>query len=1000
MMRKLLLLVLAFFTSAVYAQNTPAKLVNPFVGTGGHGHTFPGATVPFGMVQLSPDTRIDGSWDGCGGYHYSDSLIYGFSHTHLSGTGCSDYGDILLMPMKSSPDLKQKNYPSSFIHKAEKAGAGWYEVILRDQQIKAELTTSTRVGFHRYTFPEKKGFVVLDLLHRDELLEGKVEQVDDHTIRGMRRSKAWAIDQVIYFEIAFSQKISGIKGSTNSTQGDLRSTIQFDTMSSNELEVKVGVSFSSMEGAHLNLKSEASNINFDLAKANAIKYWETELNRIQIKGGTLEQQKIFYTALYHTMIQPNTVSDVDGSYRGMDKKVHKAEGFTYYSVFSLWDTFRAAHPLYAILYPERTRDFIKTFLRMFQEGGRLPVWELASNETDCMIGYHNVSVMVDAYFKGIKGFDTKLALEAMQKSATWDHLGLPAYMDHGFLSVDDEHESVSKTLEYAYDDWCIARFAEALNQPTVYSEYAARSNNWRNLFNPESGFMQPKKNGSWLSPFDPREVNNHFTEANSWQYSFFVPHDIYGLAQAHGGQDALIKKLLGLFEADSKTTGRTQSDITGLIGQYAHGNEPSHHMAWMFSALGEPKHTQTYVRRIMSEMYHNAPDGLSGNEDCGQMSAWYVFAAMGFYPLCPGNPSYVVGAPLFDEIKITPVNGKLFSIKAPGASKNAYTTAVEGKPNFWFNHSSIVNGESIALTMSTKAPVKQAMQRAPFSYNWSAVKTPPGKGIHAAPTLLRAPMTFRDSFIVELTPESRLQVVRYTLDGRKPSLKDPIFPRSGLINSYATYAKNGLTDREGIVIRNSCTLSFAAFDGNSGDMVSPVSTAKFFKIPHNYTIQIQSKYNPQYTAGGDEGIIDGLFADENWRKGGWQGYQGQDFECVVDLKKVTEISTIGASFLQDSRSWILFPKEVRFEYSLDGIQFIPFATDSNFIDPKDTKVQLQKFEEKRAFVSNKQNEPMTTLQPTAMRFIRVKAKNFGVLPEWHQGAGGEAFIFIDEIWAR
>jgi len=971
-MRQLIFLYLSLFVSAAFAQYTPVKLVNPMVGTGGHGHTFPGATVPFGMVQLSPDTRVDGSWDGCGGYHYSDSLIYGFSHTHLSGTGCSDYGDILLMPLMNRPDLTKKHFASSFSHKAEQAGAGWYEVVLRDQQIRAELTTSTRVGFHRYTFPGKNGFVLLDLLHRDELLEGKVEKVDDHTIRGMRRSKAWAQDQVIYFEIAFSQKISVIEESSNSTQGDLRTAIQFENMSSNVLEVKVGVSFSSFEGAHLNLTSEATNVNFDLAKERAIKYWETELNRIQIKGGTTEQQKIFYTALYHTMIQPNTVSDVDGSYRGMDKKVHKAEGFTYYSVFSLWDTFRAAHPLYAILYPERTRDFIQTFLRMYQEGGRLPVWELASNETDCMIGYHSVSVMVDAYFKGIKGFDTQLALEAMQKSATWNHLGLPAYMDHGFLSVDDEHESVSKTLEYAYDDWCIARFAEELKKPAVYSTYAARSKNWKNLFESKSGFMRPKKNGAWLSPFDPREVNNHFTEANSWQYSFFVPQDIYGLAQAHGGQDILIKRLTGLFEADSKTTGRTQSDITGLIGQYAHGNEPSHHMAWMFSAIGEPRLTQQYVRRILKEMYHNAPDGLSGNEDCGQMSAWYVFAAMGFYPVCPGNPNYVVGAPIFDEIKITPVNGKLFSIKAPGASKNEYTTAVEGKQNYWFNHSSIINGESISLSMGKVAPQKQTLQQIPFTYDWSAIKTV------QAPVFSTSQQVFRDSVLVKIESNAPGAKIYYTLNGEDPSPLSPL-----------------ATDP--IIIQNSCQLKAIVIkDGIS----SPVNTAAYNKIPHNWTVKISSTYNPQYSAGGDQGIIDGLFADENWRKGGWQGYQGQDFECVVDLQKTTEISTIGASFLQDSRSWILFPTEVRFEYSLDGISFTPFVTDSNFIDPKDTKVQIQKFVEERSFVANEHNEPMTIPQPTTMRYIRVKAKNFGILPEWHQGAGGEAFIFIDEIWAK
>ncbi len=971
MIRSISILFLLLTFQLLSAQSKPVDYVNPFIGTGGHGHTFPGATTPFGMVQLSPDTRIDGSWDGCGGYHYSDSLIYGFSHTHLSGTGCSDYGDVLLMPLRNKPDFSKKHYPSSFSHKAESARAGWYEVILRDESIRAELTASTRVGFHRYTFPSNQGYLLLDLLHRDELLEGSIEQISDNRISGIRRSKAWAEDQLVYFEMEFSQKISAITGEAGNERGDTRMALSFENMNSPMLEVKVALSFATAAGAHLNLETEGK-IGFDEAKKNAKEFWNTELSRIEITGGKEEQRSVFYTALYHTLIQPNTVSDVDGTYRGIDKLIYKTDGHPYYSVFSLWDTFRAAHPLYTILYPERTRDFIRTFLLMYKQGGRLPVWELASNETDCMIGYHSVSVIADAWFKGIRGFDTQLALEAMQESATWNHLGIPEYMDHGFLSVDDEHESVSKTLEYAYDDWCIARFAEEMYQPTIFKNYAIRSKNWMNVFDPLTGFMRPKKNGAWLEPFDPRQVNNHFTEANSWQYSFFVPQDIYGLAQAHGGQDALIKKLNTLFETDSKTTGRTQSDITGLIGQYAQGNEPSHHMAWMFSVLGEPKLTQQYVRRILSEMYHNAPDGLSGNEDCGQMSAWYVFAAMGFYPICPGNPNYVVGAPLFDEIRIKPVNGKLFSIKAPGAGKSNYTATVEGKTNFWFNHSSITNGESIALNMGSKAPAKQILQQAPFSLDWSTIKTVP------VPVFSTSQQVFRDSLIVNIVSVDPAAKVYYTTNGEAPTRQSIL--AKGPIN-----------------IQNSSTLKAIAVKDS---VQSPVTTANYHKIPHNWTVKILSTYNPQYTAGGDQGIIDGLFGDENWRKGDWQGYQGQDFECVVDLQKVSLVSEVGASFLQDTRSWILFPKQVSFEYSLDGISYQPYQTIQNTIDPKDNTVQLKKFDYGLSASTPSGSEPKVAPVSTPMRYLRVIAKNFGVLPAWHQGAGGEAFIFIDEIWAN
>jgi predicted alpha-1,2-mannosidase len=967
-----------------YCQQTLTKYVNPFIGTGGHGHTYPGAALPFGMVQLSPDTRIDGSWDGCSGYHYSDSVIYGFSHTHLSGTGCSDYGDIMLMPMPlEKASFDRKFYASKFKHASEKAGPGWYEVQLETHGIKAELAAGKRIGLHRYTFSQNQGAVILDLQHRDKLLQGKIEQVGKNRIRGYRISEAWAKKQHCYYEIEFNQDIAEVSSTEANVMGHVHAIVSFANMSSSQLDARVGISFTSMEGAHLNLEAEKKLGDFDAVKTAAQLAWEKELGRIQVDGGTEAQKRIFYTALYHTLLQPNDVSDADGKYRGMDNRIHQAE-HDVYSVFSLWDTFRAAHPLYAILYPERQRDFIRTFLLMYQQGGRLPVWELAANETDCMIGYHSVSVIADSWFKGIRDFDSKLALDAMVKSATWKHLGLPAYMDHNYLSIDDEPESVSKTLEYAYDDWCIGRFAYALNKNDTAQTFFKRSESWRNLFDAESGFMRPRKNGAWLSPFTPEEVNNHFTEANSWQYSFFVPHNIAGLAQAHGGKDILVKKLQTLFTTSSKTSGREQADITGLIGQYAHGNEPSHHMAWLFTELGEPGLSQDYVAKILNELYSDAPDGLSGNEDCGQMSAWYIWSAMGLYPVCPGKPQYTVGNPLFDKVRISAENGTKAELVCKGKGK--YVSMVNGRANFRLEHDALVLGKPVELTRSDKAP-----SDIPLAGDFEI-----GSDYIPAPALLNAPMTFRDSLVVELANESRLYVVRYTLNGSAPGLKDPIFPRSGVNISYAINATNDLPDPKGIVIRNSGTLKLAAFGGNGGEQVSPVSTAHFHKIPHNYTIDIQSNYNPQYTAGGDEGIIDGLQADENWRKGGWQGYQAQDFECVVDLQKPMSIYQINASFLQDTRSWIVLPTDVGFWYSVDGKSWTSMGNDLPTVKPDDYTVQRWE-SGVRLGQSDNQPEPMFIASPVLARYVKVKAKNFGKLPDWHMGAGGEAFIFIDEI---
>ena len=752
------------------------RWVNPFIGTGGHGHTFPGATVPFGMVQLSPDTR-EANWDGSSGYHYSDDIIYGFSHTHLSGTGIPDYCDILFMPTIGEPqffakegDKSVNGYASKFSHANEKAEPGYYSVKLDDDGILAEMTATTRVGMHRYTFPQSNDAnIILDLKWRDKVLDSELKFVGKNRVEGFRRSSSWAKDQVIYFVAEFSKPFaygSTIKASENDPRTvdrkNIKAVFRFKTVANEKIMVKVALSPVSVEGARKNLAAELPGWDFDKVRADAKAAWNKELSKIEVSGGTPEQTTTFYTALYHTMIQPNIFNDVDGGYRGHDGKVHniatdnvnasappnsnrksqianrKSDNYT---VFSLWDTFRAAHPLYTIIDQKRTVDFINTFIRIYEQGGRLPVWELAGNETDCMIGYHAVPVIADAMAKGIKGFDYKKAYEAAKHSAELDHFGLAAYKKRGYISSEDENESVSKTLEYAYDDWCIAQMAEIMGKryedwllhtnralqsglpeeqyARDYQKYSSRARYFENLFDPATGFMRPKKNGGFISPFAPNEVTFNFTEGNSWVYSFFVPQDISRLMELQGGREKFAAKLDALFTTSDKLTGREQPDITGLIGQYAHGNEPSHHIAYLYDYAGEPWKTQKLVRKIMDEFYKPEPDGLIGNEDCGQMSAWYVMSASGFYEVTPGSGVYTFGTPLFSEVKYHLENGKTFTIKANNVSpKNFYilSSSFNGVPyrKAFITHDNIMKGGILEFSM-TDAPVSKAFTEFPLS---------------------------------------------------------------------------------------------------------------------------------------------------------------------------------------------------------------------------------------------------------------------------------------------
>ena len=659
------------------------KNVDPMIGTGGHGHTFPGAVVPFGMVQLSPDTDIEG-WDWCSGYHYSDNSIMGFSHTHLSGTGGADYGDIRLMPttgeLKLIPGSKEnpdEGYRSRFLHENEKALAGYYSVMLDDYNVKAELTATLRTGFHKYTFPASESSnIIIDLKNgiSDKATEACIHFKNANKIEGYRRSKGWATDQIIYFVMEFSKSFEKygtaineeISLSSCEAKGEnVKGFVSFKTNEGEQILIKVGISAVSIEGAQKNLDAEIKGWNFEDVCKDANDEWERELSKIKIEGGNQEQRTIFYTALYHSMIHPSIFTDVDGNYRGMDQKIHSASNFEYYNVFSLWDTYRALHPLLTIIDPERDADMVETLVSKYEEAGILPVWELWSNETGTMIGYHSIPVIVDAYMKGIGNYDLEKAYEAMKHSAEMNHLGLKSYKQLNYVASDREHEAVSKTLEYAYDDWCIAMMAKALEKETDFKEFSQRAMNYRNLFDGQSGFMRGKNaDGRWVPLFDPFAVTRDFTEANSWQYSLYVPQDVAGLKCLYGGGENLAKKLDESFTADSKLEGRILSDISGMIGQYAHGNEPSHHMAYLYNYTPQPWKTQTRVKEILDIMYTTLPNGLCGNEDCGQMSAWYVLSAMGFYPVAPGSNQFVIGTPIFEKVRIKLSNGKEFVVNA------------------------------------------------------------------------------------------------------------------------------------------------------------------------------------------------------------------------------------------------------------------------------------------------------------------------------------------------
>jgi len=725
------ILLSSIFTFMLITGTTKAgehtQYVNPFIGTGAvhgglSGNNYPGATVPFGMIQLSPDTREAPDWAQASGYDYNDQTIYGFSHTRLSGTGASDLIDLLLLPTSDG------RTSSNFSHTAEKAQPGYYQVMLADEGINAELTATTRTGIHRYSYPNgKEAQLIIDLDHsankgswNRRIINSQIRIVNDHAIEGYRIITGWAKLRKVYFYIEFSSPIlsSSLRDGDRQYENtpvingsNLHAMLRFGKLNEKPLICKVALSLVSTDNARLNLKQEASHWDFNQYTTDADRLWEKELEKINIQGTDL-QKTIFYTALYHTLIQPNTISDVNGEYMAADYTTRQlSANEIHYTTFSLWDTFRGAHPLYTLLNADRVTDFVKSMIRQYEYYGYLPIWQLWGQDNYCMIGNHSIPVIVDAILKGIPGIDIEKAYEAVYNSSVISHPNSPfeVWEKYGYMPENIQTQSVSITLEQAFDDWCVAQLAKKLGKNDDYERFMKRSAFYRNLFNPETGFFQSKNDkGEWIEPFDPYKYGANggypFTEGNAWQYFWYVPQNIPDLITLTGGNKAFTAKLDTFFTVNHQS-GELNDNASGFVGQYAHGNEPSHHVAYLYTCAREPWKTQKYVAHIMNNLYNDTSSGYAGNDDCGEMSAWYIFGALGFYPVNPASGEYIIGTPMLEEATIHLPDGKTFAIKAPRKKGNEiYIRSIKlnGKKHTknYITHQDILNGGTLEFVMS------------------------------------------------------------------------------------------------------------------------------------------------------------------------------------------------------------------------------------------------------------------------------------------------------------
>ena len=770
MTKKLTILLLALAALGCSPRSAdPVDYVNPFIGTGFHGHTYPGATTPFGMVQLSPDTRA-GNWDACAGYHYSDTTIDGFSHTHLSGTGCADLADILFHPTTREIVIHDGEcvlQPYFFSHDDERASCGYYAVTLPDVNIGVELTAAPRTGVHRYTFAGKgPRRVIVDLLHT--VTEEKIDLCElrrtaPYELAGMRRTQGWVPDQYVFFAARFSEPFADVQ-----LLGDKQAVLTF-APDVRTLTIAVGLSSVSVENARMNSLAEVPELDFDAVHARAVGQWRKALGDIVVEGGSRDEMTNFYTAQYHTKLTPNLMSDVNGEYRRHDQTVARMpEGKSYYSTFSLWDTFRAWNPLQTLVDTALVNDMIRSMLDMYDSTGELPIWPLASGETGTMIGYHAVSVIADAYLKGIRGYDADKALEAMIRSSNINKKGSDYYTAQGYIPSNIKRESVSCTLEYAYDDWAIARMAQAMGRDDVFGEYARRALNYVNVFDGSTCFFRGRQSdGNWSAPFEEFATGRDYTEATPWHYRFFVPHDVNGLIQLFGSREAFVREMDRLFTLESDEMQLDVSDVTGLMGQYAHGNEPSHHMAYLYNYVGQPWKTQELTRRLLHEMYAPTPEGIIGNEDCGQMSAWYVFSSLGFYPVCPGSNEFALTAPQFPKAVVRLANGRTLTVTADNPRRNVYIASVtlDGKPidRNYITYDELMQGGELHFALRPRPDYERGTDDAAAPHSLTRGE------VVSIPYTTQNVSLFTDPIAVALATTTSGAEIRYTLDGSEPT---------------------------------------------------------------------------------------------------------------------------------------------------------------------------------------------------------------------------------------
>jgi len=1055
----------------------PVKLssyVNPFIGTGGHGHTFPGAVAPFGMVQLSPDTRNDASWDGCGGYYRNDSFILGFSHTHLSGTGVSDFGDILMQPA-IAPLFEPNEYKQRFVHETETATAGYYRVFFEEPKIRIELTATERTGFQKITYASNtEQWLIIDLKHRDKLISHSLKFDEfNNQISGHRQSKGWADNQWVYFVSSFSKQIIKHKYNRDSSAvalyfGKMNDPEELDKNLS--LVVSTTLSFTSLEGAMANNAFEFNRLRykdfdeqfmtnspnfvaFERAKSYVSNLWDSELGRIVISDEAIQynapnqhglklksrdekmkNRRKFYTALYHCFIHPSLASDADGKYRGRDMKIHTAD-HPYYHVFSLWDTYRTLHPLLNIIQKSRSADFLKTMLLQYRDGGKLPVWELASCETNCMIGFHSVAVFADAINKGVPlDLDTVMLIKALKASSDAKEIDytyqipitrelLTLYNLHlGYIDVLKTAESVSKTLEYAYDDWCNSEICRLLSYDSLSKVFLLRSERWKNLFDLQTLSMRPKQNGKWLEPFVKSEVNNYYTEANAWQYNFAVPQNLPDLITAMGGEESFQNQLDSLIYGSDKLSGREQADISGLIGQYAHGNEPSHHLVYLYNYVQKPQKSQQLISKIINEFYENSPEGLIGNEDCGQMSAWYVMSALGFYPVCPGSTEYSLGYPLFPNITIKMEDADDIQINRDlmpnellwtNAFKEGYFELSEDsvRKNYKVNFGSefpenlktlrpsahFINESYLMIHRRLDFKWKNAVTDLPTNYG--KVYQTVGSFEPQVPEITAPKLTNKGEIyriIVRVSKKTKGYLHFFLRNMDSPVNTDSL-GLNQFFTSRAIYNLNeGKSDSSDentnfYFIKSTGSNLFWTCFAQTSDKTKlrevPFTATYIQERPNNFkVIELKSVYSSQYHGGGKEGLVDGIIGSDNWRAGNWQGYQNQDFEAIVDLGAMTEIKYLGMRFLTDVGAWIYLPKSMEIEYSTDGVEYKKFNgfTFTNFGYEGSQVVPIIVGSKKRSLKA---------------RYIRFKAVKYGKLPKGHPGfeSNGDAYIFIDEL---